>query len=154
MISLTMKTPLEKFWLNWLKLVASFIILLGILMALFNQSAIFNIMNNYIGEAFYTSPIIPERTIYLQSWLVSVLGATMAGWGLTMLFIIIFPLQQFEKWAWYALLVSIIVWFIPDTFISSHLGADFNVVLNIIFLLLFATPLLFLRKSVNSKKVL
>lgn len=88
----------------------------------------------------------------MQTWLVSVLGATMVAWGAMMLFLILFPLQRKEKWSWNALMVSVVLWFCIDTFISSYHHSLINVVVNTIFFLQFIAPLLVLKENIESNK--
>jgi hypothetical protein len=83
----------------------------------------------------------------LQAWMIAIIGSVTAGWGITLLYMIIVPLKRKEKWAWNAIMISMLVWFSIDTFISSYYGARFNVVINIAFALQFVAPLLFLRTT-------
>jgi hypothetical protein len=61
-------------------------------------------------------------------------------------------LQKKELWAWNAMVLSLVVWFSIDTYLSSYYGATFNVIINIIFALQFFAPLLFLRNSMITQQ--
>jgi hypothetical protein len=137
----------EKFWLTWLKISAIITTLLGVLMALFNHTNMFEIMNMFIQSTFYADTSITSSAVSLQQWMIGVFGATMAGWGIMMLYLIKHSLQNKELWAWNAMLISLIVWFSIDMVVSIHFKAFFNVLVNAIFFLQFLAPLMVLRKS-------
>lgn len=137
----------EKFWFGWLKIAAALCTLFGVFMALFNQSGMFNFLNNLIVNSFYSSNSNVSIIAPLQAWLIGILGATMAGWGIMMLYLIKHPLQNKERWAWNAIFISMIVWFTIDSFISFHYGANFNLLINALLFLQFLAPLLVIRSS-------
>lgn len=142
-----MTTTAEKFWYGWLKVAAILTTVFGILMAMFNRSAVFSCINDPIGHIFNQSNEFALLVAPLQGWFISVLGATMAGWGISILFLILYPLQKKETWSWKAIMLSLIVWYSLDTFLSAKSGVYFNVLINTIFLIQFMAPLLFLRTS-------
>ncbi len=116
-------------------------------MALFNHTNMFEIMNMFIQSTFYADTSITSSAASLQQWMIGVFGATMAGWGIMMLYLIKHSLQNKELWAWNAMLISLIVWFSIDMVVSIHFKVFFNVLVNAIFFLQFFAPLLVLRKS-------
>lgn len=140
----------EKFWFGWLKIAAVCCTFFGIFMVFFNQTPAFNFLNKHINRIFYSGHTSIHEFLPFQGWLLSVLGATMTGWGISILFLIYYPLQKKEPWAWNAIMISMIVWFSLDTFMSAKYGALFNVVINIIFMLQFVAPLLFIRNLMIS----
>lgn len=140
----------EKFWIGWLKVAAVVVTLFGVFMALFNHTNAFNFMTAFIEKAFYTDSEFALKVASLQNWLVGTLGATMAGWGLMMLYLIKHPIQNKEKWAWNAMLLSVIVWLTIDCLVSYHYKAYFNLVVNAIFYLQFFAPLMVIRKSMTN----
>ena len=70
-----------------------------------------------------------------------VLGAVMFGWGVSLLLVLLGPFQRASREGWLILSVSVAVWFIPDTLFSLWTGFWQNAVLNLVFGLLFAIPL-------------
>ena len=79
------------------------------------------------------------------SFVIAVLGAAIIGWGCTMLFITWYPLKKKEKWAWNAMIITIFLWYIPDTSASIYFLVWPNVVLNTILLLMIVLPLIGLK---------
>ena len=79
--------------------------------------------------------------IAYASFVHAVLGAVMAGWGTTIFLIArrVFPCRP--KDAWTIIVISLLVWFIPDSAVSLLLGFWPNALLNVVFLLIFAVPL-------------
>jgi hypothetical protein len=142
-----MTSSAEKFWYGWLKITALLTILTGLKLSLFNTLPTFDFLSKPINRIFNFNPELARIIAPLQNWLVSVLGATMAGWGITVLFLISYPLQKKEAWSWNAIMLSLIVWYTIDTFLSARAGVNFNVVINTIFLIQFIAPLLFLRNT-------
>jgi hypothetical protein len=76
------------------------------------------------------------------SLLHAVLGAVMFGWGLIMLLIVLGPLGRRSWDAWRMLALSIAAWFIPDTTYSLWSGFWQNAAFNLVFVVLFAVPLI------------
>lgn len=144
-----METKAEKFWYSWLKIAATLVTIFGLLLTLFNQTKGFAFLNKKIVEVFFLSPQMAVNLASLQSWMVSIIGATTAGWGLTLMYLIFIPLKRKEKWAWNAITYSLILWFVLDTWISTYYGAKFNVILNIAFAMQFLAPLLFIRSTMQ-----
>jgi hypothetical protein len=133
-----------KFWHNWLLILASIITGGGLLMVILCQTPIYNDFNKFI---FNIINLQPDFTIQpkLFVWIYSVLGATMAGWGLFIWFVVKNAFRKKEKWSWFALLISSCVWFIPDTTISEICGAYLNVYSNCLLFLALIIPLWFTR---------
>ncbi len=137
----------EKFWYGWLKVAAVTCTVWGLFVSLFNQTSILNFMHRFINDAFYTSGTVKEHSGSLQEWVLSSVGSVMAAWGIIMLFLIRYPLQKKEKWSWNAIMYSLIVWYIIDTFYSFYHGAGFSVVVNTILMLQFVAPLLVIKNT-------
>jgi hypothetical protein len=147
-----MTTTAEKFWYGWLKITAILVTIFGIKLALFNQTVLFNFINKPIERIFNFNPEVARLISPLQGWLVGVLGATMAGWGISMLFLIMYPLRKKEMWSWNAIMLSLVVWYLIDTTLSARSGVYLNVVINTIFLIQFLAPLLFLRNTMIKER--
>jgi len=138
--------PGHDFWRRWL--IADSLLILSLGAFLISMSA----MPNPAGDPF-TSPFWKEgvtdgaRGFY--AWAFGVWGATLAGWGTTLLFIALYPLKKREAWAFNCLAVSIAVWYPVDTYISLYFGVVLNGVLNTVLLLLVLVPLLAVRKDLK-----
>ena len=145
-----MNSNAEKFWYNWLKVAAAIVILFGVLMTLLTYTNGIKFMDTQIAKVFQLSPEFMVDIASLQNWMVGVIGATTAGWGITLMYLILIPLKRKEKWAWNAIMISLIVLFTLDTYISTYYGAKFNVILNIAFLMQFVAPLLFIQSTIQN----
>jgi hypothetical protein len=71
----------------------------------------------------------------------AVLGSVMLGWGVTLLIVIRKLYANGSRLGWQIIVVSVVVWFLPDTSFSIWSGFWQNAVLNLIFLVLFLVPL-------------
>jgi hypothetical protein len=78
------------------------------------------------------------------------LGATMAGWGVTLAFIVYHPYTKKERWAWNSIVIGLSVWFVIDTLMSVYTRAYFNVGVNVLLIIMAGIPLLMSRKSFNA----
>lgn len=86
-----------------------------------------------------------------QLWFaVAGVGALSIGWGIMIIFLALNALSQGERWAWWACLTSLSVWFVSNTALSAALSANGNIAVNVGILMAFAVPLA-LIKWVNSK---
>lgn len=129
------------FWQKWLFFVSLGITIFGLFMALFNQTVLFNLFNQQIDPVFWDSDQIPAGVNPFQGWLYGVWGATIAGWGIFLLFIAQFPFKRGEKWARNCLALGLGIWFVLDTMISWQYGVYFNVIFNIIVALATGIPI-------------
>jgi hypothetical protein len=125
-----------------------FVILFGILMVFFNGTLLEPLGRDsynrfFEGEAFDALTIDELR---FQNWMFGVMGTVTIGWGVLLFFVVYHPLKRRERWAWNALVVSIVVWYVLDTIVSLYHGVVLNVISNTVFLILFAIPLVKLKK--------
>lgn len=79
----------------------------------------------------------------------AVIGGVMTGWGAMLLYVTRMLLAVGHKVGWYAIALSLIAWFVPDTTYSLLSGFWQNAVLNTAFLALFAVPLWAVRRVVR-----
>ena len=136
------------FWYRWLFVLGIIIILFGVFMTLFNQSLLFRLFNDQIDPVFWGDEAISEAFIKFQGWVYGVLGATMAGWGVMLIFIIQYPFRQREKWAWIAIAANLGFWYLLDTALSLYFGVFFNAVFNTLLVFLVLPPLTATRKAI------
>jgi len=140
------------FWQRWLFAVGLGIALFGLAMAFFNGTGFFRwLFDDQINPVFWGAEALPVGTEAFRSWIYGVLGATIAGWGCTIVFIARHPFKNREKWAWDAVLVGVLVWFVVDTSLSWYFAVYFNALFNAVLFILVMFPLAFSRKHfVNS----
>jgi hypothetical protein len=138
------------FWQRWLLVLSIVIMAFGVFMAIFNQSAIFELFNQQIDPVFWGQESHPGAYAQFQGWVHGVLGATMSGWGLMLFFVIQHPFQQQEKWAWKAIAASLGFWYLLDTALSLYFGVNFNAVFNTLLLILVMLPLFATRADFSN----
>ncbi len=135
------------FWQRWLFVVSLIIVAFGLTLALFNQTPAFNFLfNNQVNPVFWGNGPVTVEAVMFQRWIYGVLGATVAGWGTVIAFIVYYPFCRKEGWAWNSLATGMLVWFIPDTLISLYFGVVFNAAFNVLLLAAVFLPLLATRR--------
>lgn len=136
-----------EFWYRWLLIASIILIFFGVVLALFNQSLFFDFIFNIRINPYFWGGNEPDSTaLHFQQWAYGVLGATIAGWGVIVFFIIRQPFRNQERWAWTASVAGIGLWYILDTFISIAAGVFYNAVFNTLLLAVFMVPLIFTRR--------
>lgn len=135
----------KSFWWYWLMLGADGVCLFG-LAFLFLPDAMISIFDwlLYSGVAPANNPFKATAALPYITFAHRVLGAVMLGWG-TLLVLIL--LQMWGKLGWSFIAISLVVWFVPDTFFSLTTGFAGNALLNLIVLVTFAIPLAATYKS-------
>ncbi len=76
-----------------------------------------------------------------------VLGAVMLGWMSALLFIIRGPLRRRSRGAWWQVVASVAIWFVPDCAVSLWWGYPENAAGKVAFAILFAVPLIGMRSE-------
>jgi hypothetical protein len=134
------------FWQKWLLAVGILIAGFGILMALAAGTPLFDVFNRQIDPAFWTGAVDGTARQF-QHWIYGVWGATIAGWGIFLVYIVRHPFLNRERWAWECVAVGLAVWFILDTSLSLSSGVYFNVAFNSLLLVAAAVPLMLTRRA-------
>lgn len=136
------------FWQRWLFAVAVLIVIFGLLLAFFGQTPMFDLLfNHQINPAFWDSPNVSGDNKIFQGWIYGVLGATVAGWGMFLVFLVHYPFKDRERWAWNCITYGLLVWFMTDTAISLWFRVYFNVLFNLTLFIAGILPILFTRKT-------
>ena len=134
------------FWQRWLFLAGVVITLFGVFMALFNDTAVFQVFNHQIDPVFWGEQSPPDQAVFFRRWIYGVLGATIAGWGVFVAFVAHYPFRWRHKWAWMCVAFGVGFWYVLDTAISAYYGVAFNAIFNTLLLLIVAPPLIFSKK--------
>jgi len=121
-------------------------ILLGVGLVLFDSRAIVG-FTGYLSDSLWGTPELPEQVVTYHRFVHGVVGATLTGWGLSMLFVIQHPFRKREPWAWWALLLGPAAWFVLDTGSSLFHGVWPNAILNACSYLPLLIPLPFTRSA-------
>jgi hypothetical protein len=134
------------FWQKWLLVLGGVIVAFGLALAMFNQTPLFDaLFNRQINPTFWIEADVTPQIRAFQQWAYGVLGATMAGWGVFILFIAREPFRRRERWAWNCLAFGIGLWFVVDTALSIAANVIFNAAFNSLLLVLVLLPLLATR---------
>lgn len=83
-----------------------------------------------------------ETARQLRAWMTAVMGAVMAGWGLTLTILVANAFQSRQAWVWWAVATGLAVWFALDTGRSIYHRVYANAALNTVLLVLAAIPLI------------
>jgi hypothetical protein len=134
-------TKVPIFWFRWLLGAIAGIMLFGISMILspdfirqFFSLLIYSSANN-IQNQFGSAAVNYITLVH------GVLGAVMFGWGVSLLMVLLGPFRRRSREGWSILSVSVAAWFFPDTLFSFWTGFWQNAMLNLVFAILFAIPL-------------
>ncbi len=85
-------------------------------------------------------------------WATAMLGATMMGWGVTVLLVAQQALQNGNAPLLRAILLGIGVWFVVDTGFSAWLGVYFNCLVNVLVLAGLGYPLLSALRHIERRE--
>ncbi|HEX2905506.1 MAG TPA: hypothetical protein VHO69_01500 [Phototrophicaceae bacterium] len=141
------------FWQRWLLVGSLVVVVIGLGIALLNQTPLFMVFSRQVNPTFWDSLDAPANVTTFLNWVYTLMGAVMAGWGINLVFLAAYPFRQRESWAWISIAVSMTVWYIIDTTVSLAVGFVFNAVFNTLLLVLVAgVPLAFTYRSVMSNK--
>lgn len=140
-------------WIRWLVVVGWILVAFGIALAALNQTRLFDVaFHQRIDPAFWSQASVPSDARRFQEWIYGVLGATVAGWGVFVVFLARNPIKNRERWAWTCLFVGFTLWFLVDTTISAYFGVFFNVAFNVALALLMYVPLVALQREMNGRE--
>jgi len=136
-------------WINWLLAVAVGVVAFGLVLVLLPSLTRqgFSLLVYASAERIDEFGIEPARYISLAH---AVLGGVMVGWGSALFYITRTLLARGSRIAWNLVALSVLAWFIPDTSYSLLSGYWQNALLNTVFLILFAVPLLATRSRLRN----
>lgn len=136
------------FWQKWLTYANLMAVGVGVLAAFAGNSFIFSAHNNGTKQVFFEGKDFTPEVLVLKNWLFGIIGGTIVGFHILMIYISEYAFKQKQRWAYPALWFGLLSWFCIDTGISLYYGAIHNVVLiNLVALILIALPLLMTRKE-------
>jgi hypothetical protein len=138
-----MQPTISTFWRRWMLLATGLMVLMGFILTftpLLSDTIHPLYYNNYFDyDAFST---LSDGDLRFHTFLFGVSGAVVSSWAIVMFFLVMFPLRNGQRWAWYALTTSLIVWFIGDGYASIATGFVVHAVMNLSFLIMMGIPLL------------
>jgi hypothetical protein len=131
-----------EFFRLWLILIGAGLAVGGVLLSLLGGTRIFAGMNRLIDPAFWDGlPDAPARRF--QAWIYGVMGAIMAGWGLTVAILVSQVWNTRQAWVWWSVAASVGLWFVLDTGQSLRYRVFANAAINTALLVALAIPLAF-----------
>jgi hypothetical protein len=134
------------FWIRWLLVASALVVGFGLTLVLaptWTRQA-FSLM--LYASASQTEAFGPEAMRYLEL-VHAVLGAVLAGWGVALWYASKTLVAAGSRVGWNLVTWPLVVWFVPDTTYSLWSGFWPNAVLNTAFVLMFAPPLIALRRA-------
>jgi hypothetical protein len=134
-------------WQKWLVVAGCVVTAFGVFMALANATPLFHLFNQQIDPVFWDQAALTPETIAFRTWVYGAWGATVAGWGIFIVFIAARPFRERRAWAWWCLLLGVGVWYLLDSGLSWRSGVLFNVAFNTILLAAVGLPLVFTAPS-------
>lgn len=136
-----------RFWQRWLLYASAFFCGFGLAVALFPNAFFLAPWTTAVAEAFYSGSEPAEGAAF-RAFVLAPLGATIAGSYLLQAFVAAVPFARRERWAWWATLGALALWFVVDSSLSLVHGAAFNVwMINLVPLAVFVPPLVATRPA-------
>lgn len=129
------------FWVRWLVVTGAALTLLGIALVLLNATAAFGWLHDGVNAAFWDGGRVTPETARYQHWVFAVVGATLAGWGVFVVYVARGPFRRREPWAWTCTTLAVSLWFVLDTAASAAAGVWVNVAVNVVVAVAAGIPL-------------
>lgn len=143
-----MTTKHFNFWQKWLTYANVMTIVVGLLVAFAGNSIFFELHNESSAEVFFKSNEFEPEVLKFKNWLFGIIGGTIVGFHVLMVFISENSFKRKERWAYWAMWAAMISWFLIDSGISYYYGAIHNIMLiNLVALVLIGLPLIMTRKA-------
>jgi hypothetical protein len=133
-------------WIAWLLTVSVGVVLFGLTLVVAPELARTGFSALVFGDTGRIGSFDPIAVRYI-SLAHAVIGGVMVGWGVALVLVVRGPFAAADPIGWRIIALSVLAWFVPDTAYSLWSGFWQNAVLNLVFLMLFAVPLLATRNS-------
>ncbi|MBE7437156.1 MAG: hypothetical protein HS115_01785 [Spirochaetales bacterium] len=137
-----------EFWRKWLLYCNILIVGLGVLIAFAGNSILFEMHNSGSRATFFEGKEFPADVLAFKNWLFGIIGGTIVGFHILMIFLIAEPFRRRERWSYQALWAGLLSWFVIDSSVSLFYGAVYNVVLiNLVALVSIGLPLVMTARA-------
>ncbi len=130
-----------EFFRLWLLAVSCAMVAAGAAMAVTSGTPLFAALNRLIDPAFWAAAPDPQ-TRRFQAWLYGIMGAVMAGWGLSIAIVVANAFASHQAWAWWSVTAGVLLWFPLDTGRSLLQRVYANAIVNVALLAVLAIPLI------------
>ncbi len=148
-----MKDAYFTFWYRWLVAVSISLILSGLYTSFFKSTSLDGPFRLFIDSVFWKDGSVTSGSMPFGAFVYSVWGAAIVMWGTQLWFICKFAFKKKEPWAWWAILVSTLLWFFIAAGFSVYYGAFLNAIGDLVYMALLVLPLGMTRSiMVQSRK--
>jgi hypothetical protein len=118
-------------WVRFLLVLSAFGVIFGVVLAftplLSPVGGIY--YDYYVGDGAYLG--LSTAELDYQRLLYGVMGALMASWFVIVGYVVHEPFRRGEQWAWNAILLSTLMWFLGDGYVSIITGFAIHAALNL-----------------------
>jgi len=120
----------------------------GLMVAFAGNSIFFAYYNQSTLDVFLSGETMTPEVLAIKNWLFGIIGASIVGFQILMIFIAEYAFKRKEKWAYWAMCSGLLSWFLIDTGISWYYGALHNIaIINLPALIAIGLPLWMTRKE-------
>ena len=110
-----------RFWQRWLLAVSVCFCAFGVVVALFPDGPALAPWTDAVTRTFYRGAE-PKGAAAFRAFVLGPLGGTIAGSYLLQAFVAAVPFARRERWAWWATLAALALWFSVDSTLSPRPG--------------------------------
>lgn len=143
-----MKESTFEFWRKWLLWANVLTVVVGLLVAFAGNSVFFDLHNAGTRNAFFGGQALSPEVLRLKNWLFGIIGGTIVGFHILMIYIVQYPFRARARWSYQAMWMGLLSWFVIDSGVSTFYGAFYNVILiNLVALVLIGLPLVMLWRG-------
>ena len=127
-------------WVAWLLAASVGVVLFGVILVVAPDLVRRGFSLLLLGDSQRLGAFSEDAVSYI-SLAHAVLGGVMVGWGCALVLVVRGPFAAGAAIGWRIIALSVAAWFVPDTAYSLWSGFWQNAVLNLVFLIVFAVPL-------------
>lgn len=147
------KDPLV-FWSRWLGFVGMYGVVMGALL-------VFTPIVEHTLGAYYYDVFFDGQPMYqaltpaarrFQAFVYGIAGALLVSWFWLVVALAKGPFRKGERWAWKAIAVSLIAWFVGDGYASIANGFAIHAAFNLSLLLVMGLPLAMTYRHIFAKR--
>jgi hypothetical protein len=113
-------------WCQWLFYASLLLVGFGFAVAVAPNLGWLGTWSARVDANFFPDRVHPNA-VAERSFLMAILGASIAGMYILQAFVVAFPFRNREAWAWYAIAGSNLAWFALDSGLSALHGFTFNI---------------------------
>lgn len=139
-----MSDPRLNFWWRWLFGVTVLTVVFGLFLMLAPGLTRAGFSLLFYGTPAQFETFGSESVRYVE-FIHGALGAAITGWGVVLMAVALGPFRRGTREGWLAIAASLFAWFVPDVIVSLWFGFWQNVVLDGVFAVLYASPLIAMR---------